>query len=67
MLADAVQHALKSCSSGLDKVLVETPNSLFLGRWGHNDSRVVAVEDFVEPEKITVAALNGEFGDFESF
>jgi hypothetical protein len=57
-----VKHLLKSSSSALNKIAVEATDSLLLRRrWNHN-SRVVAMESRVKPEKIAISALDFELG-----
>lgn len=47
MSCNLVQHALKCCSSRLDKVCIKTAHGLFLG-WRSNDhARVVVVQGIV--------------------
>jgi len=61
-----VEHLLQSSSSALNKVAIETTDSLLLRRrWNHN-SRVVAVKSSVKPKEIAISALDFELGLFIS-
>ena len=62
-----VQHSFQGGAARFDEVGVEAADGLFFGGRGDDHAGVAAVEGFVEPEEVAVAAGDGEFGLFVGF
>jgi hypothetical protein len=53
-----VQHLLQGGAAAFDKVAVKAANGLLLGRGWYDVAGVVSMKGSVEPEEVTITALD---------